>query len=62
MPNPYLDHVIDPSFQEEKRLFVLSSQNLNQGKDVIDNTTMLLTIEEAKETILDFSQGTVNLL
>ena len=36
--------------------------NLNRGEDVNDNTTMFFIIEEAKETILDFSQGTVKAL
>ena len=38
--------------------------NLNQGEDVNDNTTMpfIFIIEVAKETILDFSQGTVKVL
>ena len=26
-PNPYLDYLIDPSFQEVNRLFVLSVEN-----------------------------------
>ena len=34
--------------------------NLDQGENVNGNTIMLFIIEEAKETILDFSQGTVN--
>ena len=29
--------------------------NLNRGEDVNDNKTMFLIIEEAKETIVDFS-------
>ena len=33
--------------------------NLNRGKNVNDNTIMFFIIEEVKETILDFSQGTV---
>ena len=41
--------------------------NLNRGKnidgeDTNDNTTMFIIIEEAKETNLDFSQGTVKVL
>ena len=36
--------------------------NLNRGEDVNDNTRMILIIEEAKETILDFSQGTLKVL
>ena len=30
--------------------------NLNRGKGINDNTTIFFNIEEAKETILDFSQ------
>ena len=33
--------------------------NLNQGRNVIGNTTMFFVIEKSKETILDFPQGTV---
>ena len=36
--------------------------NLNRGQNVNDNTTMFFIIEEVKETILDFSQGTVKIL
>ena len=36
--------------------------NLNRGQNVNDNTTMFFIIEEVKETILDFSQGTVKVL
>ena len=35
--------------------------NLNRARYVNENT-MILIIEEAKETILDFSQGTVKVL
>ena len=35
---------------------------LNRGEDVHNNTTMFLIIEEARETILDFLQGTVSVL
>ena len=31
----------------------------NLARDSVANTTMLFIIKEAKETILDFSQGTV---
>ena len=33
--------------------------NLNQGKNVNDNTIIFFIIEKAKETILDSSQGAV---
>ena len=36
--------------------------NLNQGRNINDNTTMFLIIEETKETVLGFSQGTVKVL
>ena len=34
------------------------TENLDRG----ENTTMFFIIEEAKETVLDFSQGTVKVL
>ena len=37
---------------------IIFTGNLNRGQNVNDNTTMIFIIEEAKETILDFSQGT----
>ena len=36
--------------------------NLNGGRNVSEKTTMLFIIEEAKEALLDFSQGTVKAL
>ena len=36
--------------------------DLNRRRNINDNTTMFLIIEEAKETILDFSQGTLKVL
>ena len=36
--------------------------NFTENLDRAENTTMLFVIEEAKETVLDFSQGTVNVL
>ena len=36
--------------------------NLNWGQNVNDNTIMIFIIEEAKETILDFSLETVKVL
>ena len=36
--------------------------NLNRGEDVNDNKTIFFIIQESKETILDFSQGTVKIL
>ena len=37
-------------------------KNPNRGRNVLDNTTTFFIIEEVKETILAFSQGTVKLL
>ena len=34
----------------------------NQDQNVNDNTTMFFIIEEAKQTVLDFSQGTMKVL
>ena len=36
--------------------------NFTANLDRAENTTMLFIIEEAKETVLDFSQGTVKVL
>ena len=36
--------------------------NFTANLDRAGNTTMFFIIEEAKETVLDFSQGTVNVL
>ena len=36
--------------------------NLYRGEDLNDNTTMFFITEEAKETTLGFSQGTVKVL
>ena len=36
--------------------------DLNWGENVNDNTKMVFIFEEEKETILDFSQGTVKML
>ena len=83
--NPYLDELIDPSFSEENRPFVLSFEvnvqkshflptveikdynviidvkkiNFTGNLDRAEVGTMFFIIEEAKQTILDFSQETV---
>ena len=36
--------------------------NFTSNRNWEGNTTMILIIEEAKETILDFSQGTLRIL
>ena len=38
---------------------VIQQINFTANLDRAGNTTMLFIIEEAKETVLDFSQGTV---
>ena len=39
-----------------------STAKPKRGRNVNDNTTRFFIIEEAKETILDFSQGNVKIL
>ena len=41
---------------------VIQQINFTANLDKAGNTTMFFIIEEAKETVLDFSQGTVKLL
>ena len=36
--------------------------NLTANLDCVNNTRIFFILEEAKETVLDFSQGTVKLL
>ena len=36
--------------------------NVNRGDNLNDNTIMFIIIEEAKETILEFSQAYIKLL
>ena len=55
--NPNLNHLVEPSFQGVNRLFVLAFENDRAG-----NTRVYFILEEAKEPILDFSQGTVKVL
>ena len=40
----------------------IQQTNFTANLDRAENTTMLFIIEEAKETVLDFSQGTVKVL
>ena len=40
----------------------IQKTNFTANLDRAGNTTMFFTIEEAKETVLDFSQGTVKVL
>ena len=57
---------IDLSKQEALDADPKAIQQINFTRNLIQNqvanTTMLFIIEEAKEIILDFSQGTVKLL
>ena len=41
---------------------VIEKINFTENLDRAGNTTMLFIIEEEKETVLDFSQGTVKVL
>ena len=38
---------------------ILFKRNLNRDEDANDNTSMFFIVEEAKETVLDFSQRTL---
>ena len=40
----------------------IEQTNFTANLDRVENTTMFFIIEEAKETVLDFSQGTVKVL
>ena len=59
----YLDFLIDPSFQGVNRIFILLFENEDEDdRKVQQQATIFFIIEEAKEIILDFSQGTVKIL
>ena len=55
---------IDLSKQQELDADPRAIQQINftANLDRTENTTMFFIIEEAKETVLDFSQGTVKVL
>ena len=55
---------IDLSKQQELDADPRAIQQINftENLDRVGNTTMLFIIEEAKETVLNFSQGTVKVL
>ena len=55
---------VDPSKQQalDADPTAIKKINFTANLDRDRNTTMLFIIEEAKETILDFSQGTVKVL
>ena len=46
----------------QKQYKINFTGNLNRDENVSDNTIMFFIIEEAKESILDFSLGTVKVL
>ena len=56
--------VTDLSKQQESHADPRAIQQVNftENLDRTGNTTMFFIIEEAKETVLDFSQGTVKVL
>ena len=41
---------------------ILQQINFTANLDAAENTTMFFIIEEAKETVFEFSKGTVNVL
>ena len=55
---------IDLSKQEALDAYPIAIQQINftENLDRAENTTIFLIIEEPKETVLDFSQGTVKVL
>ena len=55
---------IDLSKQQSLDAYPRATQKINFTANLgrIGNTTMFFIIEEAKETVLDFSQGTVKVL
>ena len=58
------DYAIGLSIQQAVDADPRAIQQINFTADLdrAGNTTMFFTIEEAKENVLDFSQGTVNVL
>ena len=62
--NPYKMIVVDLSKQQALDADPRAIQQINftANLDKAGNTTMFFIIEEAKETVLDFSQGTVKVL
>ena len=49
---------VDPKVMQQSNF----TGNLNRGQNINDNTSMFFIIEEAKETVLNFSQRTVKVL
>ena len=64
LKNHYKMIAIDLSKQEalDADPRAIQQTNFTADLDRAGNTTMFFTIEEAKETVLDFSQGTVKVL
>ena len=62
--DPYKLIAIDSSKQQDLDANPRAIQQINfmENLDRAENRTMLFIIEEAKETVLDFSQGTVKVL
>ena len=58
--------IIDIDLSKQQKLDpdprAIQEINFTANLDRNGNTTMLFIIEEAKETVLDFSQGTVKVL
>ena len=52
----------DPKAIQQINLTGNLNRKDNQDRNINDNTTMFFITEEAKETILDFLQGTVKVL
>ena len=48
----------DPKTRQQNKF----TESINRDEDVHDNTIMIFIIEEAREPVLDFSQGTVKVL
>ena len=55
---------LNPDLKSVQQINFTGSLNRQyaEDKNINDNTIVLLIIEELKETILDFSQGTVKVL
>ena len=50
----------DPKAMQQANFIVNLNRSKNSdGQDINDDTTMIFIAEEAKETISDFSQGTL---
>ena len=51
----------DPKAMQQANFIVNLNRSKNSdGQDINDDTTMIFIAEEAKETISDFSQGTLS--